>query len=819
MKIVINTCLWGARAAELPKFEKQIINPMHGVRRLGARRRLFSTASTKVEQLPEVVSSALFPQRLTAALNEHAHAAADLEVLEQRGKDAGLLLLRASMATTHLHTQSRIAAFMGSGFYTIGPCGEELMAAVGLALRPTDPAALHYRHLGTLIARQLVRGHDLEGILLDRARGYTTSTRDPVTGGAHCSLGADVDADFLVTSTLASQGPQAVGRAMAIEHLRAPRWPSDAISFVSCGDGSINNSEWLSAVNAAELLAYRRRACPILFCITDNGLSISLKTTGWTDRWLGQRLGMQTFHVANATCAGEMVRVTAEAAEYVRRTRKPATLLVSNVPRRFGHAATDRQSAYLTADEIQAAQAKDPVAHAAAALVHAGMVSEADALAEYRMIGEMTAAAFETAKGESREMDVTGLIGRTAPAPATRAGVATAMAAQTNADGAAADAAPSAKALPKAPMRTLMTRALSAALAADDALLYMGEDVEHGGYYLVTEGLTAKYGRRRVFDWPPDEASLIGAAIGVAQSGRVPICELPYAAYLSCGYNQFVEACFLHWLSNGRQPNGLVFRMQGFDEGVFGGHFHTANAPPVFGIPGIDVLCHSNGYDWARGFDGAVRRAHSGAVTMLLDSTALLNRRHVCGRDDQWQFESPGPGETLVADDVILYPSDGGFRGVTVSACDGETAAEEAAEMARISSGKAADTVVVTYGNGVVKALQARAEQSIMCDVIDTPLLSRCPAALPKLLRAMGYERLLFVDVCREGAGPLSHFASHMQQHASNPQDMASAVERTLPSRWRLLCAPPTYNPLGRTLTFVSSEGIAEALRTLAEVP
>ena len=31
--------------------------------------------------------------------------------------------------------------------------------------------------------------------------------------------------------------------------------------------------------------------------------------------------------------------------------------------------------------------------------------------------------------------------------------------------------------------------------------------------------------------------------------------------------------------------------VQGFDEGVFGGHFHTANAPPVFGIPGLDVLC------------------------------------------------------------------------------------------------------------------------------------------------------------------------------------------------------------------------------------
>ena len=116
------------------------------------------------------------------------------------------------------------------------------------------------------------------------------------------------------------------------------------------------------------------------------------------------------------------------------------------------------------------------------------------------------------------------------------------------------------------------------------------------------------------------------------QAGLTPIVELPYAAYLSCGYNQFVEACFFHWLSAGQQPCGMVLRMQGFDEGVFGGHFHTANAPPVFGIPGLDVLCYSNGHDWTRGLRGCLQRAASGGISMLLDSTALLTRRHVQAR-------------------------------------------------------------------------------------------------------------------------------------------------------------------------------------------
>ena len=221
-------------------------------------------------------------------------------------------------------------------------CGEELLATLALALRPTDPAALHYRHLGALIARQLQRGVPIGDVLLDRARGYTIATSDPVTSGAHCSLGGDPDYDFLVTSTLASQGPQAVGRALALAHLPQAKWPSDALSLVSCGDGSINNSEWLSAVNAAEYIQHRRRACPVLFAITDNGMSISLKGHGWTNKWAQQRLGMRVFG-ADGSSLAQLMRASDEAADYVRTTRAPATLLMHSVPRRFGHAATDRQ--------------------------------------------------------------------------------------------------------------------------------------------------------------------------------------------------------------------------------------------------------------------------------------------------------------------------------------------------------------------------------------------------------------------------------------------------------------------------------------------
>jgi 2-oxoisovalerate dehydrogenase E1 component len=123
-------------------------------------------------------------------------------------------------------------------------------------------------------------------------------------------------------------------------------------------------------------------------------------------------------------------------------------------------------------------------------------------------------------------------------------------------------------------MRKQMTRVFDEVLAENADVAYIGEDVEHGGYYLVTDGLAGKY-PGRVKDFPPDETTLIGAAIGYAQVGLVPIVEIPYAKYLDCGADMFYEAVIAHWLSNGSHPNGMIIRLQGFDRGKW--HIHTTN--------------------------------------------------------------------------------------------------------------------------------------------------------------------------------------------------------------------------------------------------
>lgn len=88
----------------------------------------------------------------------------------------------------------------------------------------------------------------------------------------HCAIGGGPN-DFLVTSTLASQAPPALGRALGIglsHHVMKVDcpFPMDSVSFVSVGDGSVNNAHFLAAINMAEYWHHRKFRCPVVFAIS-----------------------------------------------------------------------------------------------------------------------------------------------------------------------------------------------------------------------------------------------------------------------------------------------------------------------------------------------------------------------------------------------------------------------------------------------------------------------------------------------------------------------------------------------------------------------
>eukprot|EP00121_Abeoforma_whisleri_P008642 Awhi_evm1s7933 len=71
--------------------------------------------------------------------------------------------------------------------------------------------------------------------------------------------------------------------------------------------------------------------------------------------------------------------------------------------------------------------------------------------------------------------------------------------------------------------------------------------------------------------------------------------------------------------------------------------------------PGLDVVCYSNGPDYARGFRYSLQQAKKGRVVMSVDSTALLNLRHCHGKDNEWQYPYTKQNEVLPWDSVMTY--------------------------------------------------------------------------------------------------------------------------------------------------------------------
>ncbi|WP_370375556.1 thiamine pyrophosphate-dependent enzyme [Micromonospora sp. HM5-17] len=181
-------------------------------------------------------------------------------------------LFDAQLVSRHLDLAARWLRSFGEGYYTIGSSGHEGNAAVALAVRPTDPALLHYRSGGFYCARasqaaaardgagsgpdggrlvhqvgiaervaQAMRGQESSGgaglagsdtddpegpsdALLSAARdvlrGVVASADEPVAGGRHKVFGNSALSIVPTTSTIASHLPRAVGLGFAIERQR-----------------------------------------------------------------------------------------------------------------------------------------------------------------------------------------------------------------------------------------------------------------------------------------------------------------------------------------------------------------------------------------------------------------------------------------------------------------------------------------------------------------------------------------------------------------------------------------------------------------------
>src|SRR5438552_4680848 len=102
-------------------------------------------------------------------------------------------------------------------------------------------------------------------------------------------------------------------------------------------------------------------------------------------------------------------------------------------------------------------------------------------------------------------------------------------------------------------MVTAINEVLKSALAGNDRVIMMGEDSEDpkGGVFGLTKGLSTAF-PGRVVNSPLAEATIVGAAVGLAAAGYRPIFELQFIDFLTTGMNQLMtQVASLRWRSVG----------------------------------------------------------------------------------------------------------------------------------------------------------------------------------------------------------------------------------------------------------------------------
>ena len=594
----------------------------------------------------------------------------------------------------------------GRSFYSIASAGHESNAAVALALRPTDPALLHYRSGAFYLARAAQAGRD--GVP-DILRGVTAATSEPIAGGRHKVFGNRELAVIPQTSTIASHLPRAVGVAFALERAKrlglAHAWEDDAVVVCSFGDASVNHATAQAGLNSAAHIAHQGLPLPLLYVCEDNGIGISVRSPlGWVESALRARPSLRYEH-APGDDPELVLEVARELAGWTRATRRPAVLHLRTV-RYLSHAGADVEAAYRTAQEIRADWELDPILGAGRWLAAGGRSGEelaADYLAEKERVRAAALDAASLPQLDSAEEVMRPLAPRTATAPPPReAGEPTTVALAINA-------------------------ALAEALAADPAVLLFGEDVAaKGGVYGVTRGLQRQFGAGRVFDTLLDETSILGLALGAAVSGLLPVPEIQYLAYLHNAEDQLRgEAATLRFFSQGQYRNGMVVRVAGlgYQKG-FGGHFHNDNAVGVLrDVPGLVLASPARPDDAAAMLRTCLAAARAdGTVCVYLEPIALYHTR---------DLHEDGDGEWLAP------------------------AAGEAPLGAGRTYGDGGDLTIVSWANGLRMSLRVAREleeRGIGARVLDLRWLA--PLPVDDLLReARATGRVLVADETRRTGG------------------------------------------------------------------
>ena len=504
---------------------------------------------------------------------------------------------------------------------------------------------------------------------------------DPFSGGrsyySHpSSLAENLPKIIHQSSATGMQAIPTTGVAQGIKYIQEfnlKTYEQNPVVVCSFGDNSITEGEVSEAFQFAAL-----HQLPIIFLVQDNewGISVTKEEARTSDAYdfAAGFVGLNRMKV-DGTDFEASFEAMKKAVDFVRTERKPMLVCASTVL--IGHHTSGvRREFYRDEDDLEKHRAKDPGNILRNRLLEEGLDDELLNQIEKEARLEIEEA-FQKAQNAEDPKPDTVENHVFAPTPIT-------------------DEVGERE--PKGQEKIVMVDAAIHAIQEimwkhPEALLY-GQDVGEriGGVFRETVTLGKKFGNKRVFNTPIQEAYIIGSTVGMSAVGLKPIVEVQFADYIYPGINQLItEISKSNYLSNGKFPVSNIIRVP---IGAYGGGgpYHSGSVESILAnIKGIKIAYPSNAAD----FKGLLKAAYYDPNPVIMLEHKGLYWSKVPGTEDAKTIEP--------AEDYILPFGKGNII--------------LEAENSEIEKGRT--ILIVTYGMGVYWAKDAVKNFAGRVEIID----------------------------------------------------------------------------------------------------
>lgn len=490
-------------------------------------------------------------------------------------KDKLYYVLKMMLTSRAVDNKAMNLLRQGKTFFHIASAGHEaVQLAIGLSLDPKkDWLFPYYRDMATV----LTAGLTPEEIFL----GTFAKANDPASGGRQLPVhwGATNFNLPSQSSPTGTQFLQAVGTALA-----SVKKGERNISYVSSGEGTTSQGEFHEAVNWAS-----REKLPVLFVIQNNKYAISVRVSdqsGGKDNSIAEMMaGFHNLYRAriDGTDFFKSYEEVHKAIDYIKSGKGPA-LIEADVVRLESHSSSDDQKKYRDKKELEEESKKDPIENFAQVLISKNILTQKEFENLKTIVNEEVSNAAERAlksTDPSAESAVKHVF--------DESGFKETLIYESS--------VPSGN---KIVMVDAINHALHEEMEKNPDMYIFGEDIEDakGGVFTATKGLSTRFTKKRVFNSPLAEASIMGVAIGMSLTGLKPVVEIQFGDYIWPAFQQMKnELAPMRYRSNNAWSAPVVTRVAvgGY---IHGGLCHSQNIEAFFAhIPGIFIAYPSNAAD------------------------------------------------------------------------------------------------------------------------------------------------------------------------------------------------------------------------------